>query len=81
MKKSTELNIDLNAKDISTGRNAFHYACISPYNNVNVVKMMIENAESFKIDIEAVDKNGKNGFELAKEFERSAIVKLLYGAE
>ena len=48
IQKSAEFNIDLNAKD-EDGMTAFHLACTR--GRKNIVEMIIDNAESFKIDL------------------------------
>ena len=60
--KSTEFNIDLNARD-EDGKTAFHFAC--RYGRKDVVEMMVNNADFFKIDLKAKDKDGKTGFQYA----------------
>ena len=62
MHKSTEFNIDLNARD-EDGKTAFHFAC--RYGRKDVVEMMVNNADFFKIDLKAKDKDGKTGFQYA----------------
>ena len=53
---------DINAKD-EMGRTAFHWAC--NLGCKGIVEMMIDNAESFKLDLMAIDNDGKTGFQLA----------------
>ena len=62
MQKSTELEIDLNAKDIHE-LTAFHWACVN--SETSIVEMMIENAKIYNLDLEAKDECGKSGYDLA----------------
>ena len=67
IQKSTEFNIDLNAKDKS-GRTAFHWACLSGHGTKSsIMEMMLNNGESFKIDFTATDNMGKTGLQLAED--------------
>ena len=72
--KSTEINIDLNAKD-EEGMTAFHLACM--WGNERIVGMMIDNAKSFKLDFITIDNNGRTGFQCAKHHERKNVVKII----
>ena len=74
IQKSTEFNIDLNARD-EDGKTAFHFAC--RYGRKDVVEMMVYNTDFFKIDLKAKDKHGKTGFQYAKEQRRNDIVDII----
>ncbi len=73
---SFELNIELNAKDILNGMTPFHWACHN--SNTNILEMILENAESFKIDIKIRDKFGRTGFQHAKNSGKTDVVNLFY---
>ena len=62
LKKSHELNIDVNAKS-RIGQTAFHYACGS--SNIKLVEFMIDNAESIKLDLKATTSQGYTGLQMA----------------
>ena len=66
--------IDLNTKSIN-GMTAFHWACLKGM--TTTVEMMMDNAESFKLELTAKTCNGKTGFQLAKETERYDVIKLI----
>ena len=64
MKKSAELNVDLNTKNIA-GWTAFHMACY--FGKKSIVELMISNSDSFNLDLTARNNNGKTGFQLAED--------------
>ena len=72
LQKSTEFNINLNAKD-NFNQTPFHLACKN--NQLEVVKFFIQRSAEWNIDLNAVDNNGytafnrvcKEGPELIKE--------------
>ena len=74
MKMYFELKIDINSKN-QNGRTAFHLACIN--GTIGIVDMMIENMQSFNLDLEAKDNAGKSGFQLAKIFKKFYVVNLI----
>ena len=74
MQKSTELNIELNSKDVD-GLTAFHWACRSGYSKI--VEMLLQKSGNLNIDLTAIGNNGRTGFQLAKEYGRTEIVNLI----
>ena len=74
MKKSTELKMDLNAKD-NFGRTAFHYAC--NFGKTIIIERMISNSKSLKLDLNAKDTDGKTAFKLAQIRGKSDVVNLI----
>ena len=74
MQKSSENNIDLNAKDI-WGLTAFQCACMD--GKLETVEMMLENAETFKINLTVKDSSGFTGFQVAKCHGRTRVVNLI----
>ena len=65
IKKSSNLKIDINAKDYS-GWTAFHNAC--SFRGIEVVEMMIENTESSKLDLRLKMNEGRTAFQVAELF-------------
>ena len=57
------------------GRTAFHFACFC--DKTNIVEMMLDNAESFKLDLITKDNNGRTGFQCAKLHRRNIVVKII----
>ena len=49
--RSSDLKIDLNAKDNIMGRTGFHYACV--FNYPNIVQKLIQKSTMFNIDLNA----------------------------
>ena len=79
MKKSIELDIDLNGKIFDPaydGWTAFHLACF--FGKTDIVKIMIDNSESLKLDLTAKDKNKQTGFQLAQRNKQQPVVLLLH---
>ena len=75
--KSTEFNIDLNAKDIN-GQTAFHLACRSGVHfNFNIVEVMIRHAKSFNFVHTTKDNNGRTGFALLLPRDFQRIINLI----
>ena len=62
MKKSWELKIDLNQKDIS-GRTAFHLSCQEGHSGI--AKMIMNNSSKLKIDLNTKHTGGRTAFMLA----------------
>ena len=64
IRKSVELNIDLNAKD-RHGKNGYHYACESGH--VKIVELLIKNSVECNINLNAKDRgdSGRTGFHFA----------------
>ena len=75
MQNSTNFKIDLNAKSNFYGRTALHHACSN--GTTECVKMMIENAESSKLDLKIKANDGRTAFQLAEFAERTDIVNLI----
>ena len=79
MKKSIELDIDLNGKIFDPaydGWTPFHLACF--FGKTDIVKIMIDNSESLKLDLTAKDKNKQTGFQLAQRNKQQRVVLLLH---
>ena len=74
MNNSSRLLIDLNIKD-SRGKTAFHRACL--FGHIKIVDKMIEQSESLELDLKAVDKNGKTGYQVAEVNDKTDVVKLI----
>ena len=74
MQNSNNYNINLNAKG-QLGSTAFHDACL--LGNKATVEVMINNAQSSTIDLQARDDHGKSGFQIAKARKKRGIVELL----
>ena len=68
LKKSTEVNIDLNATDCDTFT-AFHRACDEGLRGRRVVTMMMIYLETTNLNIKALDKDGRTGLQIARENE------------
>ena len=76
---SIELDIDLNGKIFDPaydGWTAFHLACF--FGKTDIVKIMIDNSESLKLDLTAKDKNKQTGFQLAQRNKQQRVVLLLH---
>ena len=54
---------------------AFHSACL--HNKTDIIELIIENAEPFKIDISALDNNGKTGYQIADNDSKQLIKRKL----
>ena len=67
MMKSLELKIDLNARH-KRGKTAFPMACKRGW--TNIVNMLIQNEEIFKLDITWRDENGNTGMQFAEKIKR-----------
>ena len=74
LKKSTDFNIDLNAKD-QNGKTAFQYACNS--HNLEIVKMMIQKSIEFNIDLNVSSNYGWTAFHTACFWKKTAIVEMM----
>ena len=74
MQNSNNYNINLNAKG-QLGSTAFHDACL--LGNKATVEVMINNAQSSTIDLQARDDHGKSGFQIAKDYRMKGIVKVI----
>ena len=75
MQKSVQLDINPNDKDKHRGWTAFHLACIC--DKTSIVEMMLDNAESFNLDFTVKEQSGKTGYEIAKEYGKRSIAKLI----
>ena len=78
MKKSVDFKINLDVKDDNgsgNGYTGFHKACL--YQSTEMVEMMIENAESSKLDLKIKANDGRTAFQLAEFAERTDIVNLI----
>ena len=75
IKKSSELKIDLNSKDNCYSWTAFHLA--SQRGHIKIIDMMIERSESLRLDLQAEDRDGKTGFQMAKDYNSFDVVKLI----
>ena len=74
LQKSAELNIHLNAKNLD-GWTGFHQAC---YNGMTTtVERMMDNAESFKLELTAKTRYGETGFQLAKQTKEYDVINLI----
>ena len=77
IKKSVELNININEKD-QDGRTAFHLVCDNKYHwNPATVNVILDNSELFGLDLTLKDKNGDTGFQIAERHEKTAIINLI----
>ena len=74
--------IDLNMKDID-GNTSFHLACSWTHSRtielgkIKIVDMMIEQSESLELDLKAVDRHGKTGYQFANVRQNTAVVNLI----
>ena len=75
IKKSTEFNIDLNAKDVF-GETAFHHACRNGHSLI--VETLIQNSTEFNIDLNAITKqDGYTPFHIACLWGGKKIIKIM----
>ena len=74
LKRSIELNIDLNSKDQS-GMTGFHLACVN--GKTSIVEMIIDNADSSNIDLKAKTWARKTAFQIATDEVKELIKKKL----
>ena len=72
LKRSMELDIDLNSKDQS-GMTGFHMACV--YGKTSIVEMIIDNADSSNIDLKAKTWARKTAFQIATDGVKKLIKK------
>ena len=75
LQNSTVFNIQLNIKDKIYGKTAFHMAC--KRGHLSIVELMIENRESFNLDLSAKDNHGRTGYQVAKEFGQTDVINLI----
>ena len=57
------------------GRTALHRACITGH--IRIVEMMIEQSESFELDLKAEDSQGRTGYQLARRYKKTDVVNLI----
>ena len=75
IQNSAALSIDLNAKDRSNGWTAFHVAC---YNgNSKVAKILMQNSNEFKIDINGRSKFNSTAFHFACQSGDTKLVDMI----
>ena len=78
IKKSDELNINLNAID-AYGQTGYHYACKSDKKeNFEVFKKILDNAEAYNIDLNALNVEGKTGDQVARGGFKKMINQALW---
>ena len=73
MRRSAELKIDLNFKDIFE-RTAFHLACINGHSKL--AEMLMQKSALLNIDLNVKDNAGKTAFSLACELSPDAPFRL-----
>ena len=74
MRSSSKLKIDLNTTD-NCGLTAFHLACRNGH--IRIIGVMIEWSESLELDLKAVDRHGKTGYQFANVRQNTAVVNLI----
>merc|ERR1739844_657029 len=74
MKKSSELQIDLNIKNFN-GSSAFHQTCIN--GRSETAEMILKNSSEVKIDLKSKDYFGRTAFHLACLNGRVKIVDMM----
>ena len=74
MTESANLNIDLNARN-EYGHTAFHLACI--FGRKDIVEIMIEHAESSKLNFKIKCDSGKTAIQIAESNEFHDVVDLI----
>ena len=77
IRKSNELNIDLNAVDYTRheGRTAFQWVCA--VGNSEIAKILMENSIQFSIHLNVIDKFGYTAFHNACEHGQFQVAELL----
>ena len=74
LKKSADFNIDINEAN-SGNFNAFHTACFE--NNIKLVEVIIDLAESMNFNLKAKTSLGLTGFEIAENLGHQNIVNMI----
>ena len=74
IQKSTELNVELNAKD-NSGKTAFHITCVKGHSEI--VEMLIQKSIELKIELNAKDIHGWTGFHHACCYGFENIVEIM----
>ena len=72
LRNSIKYNIDLNAKDSLHGYTGFHFACFEGH--VEIVEILVDNAEEFDIDLRVKDFFDRTGLDIA-ERERDWMIR------
>ena len=74
IRNSTDLNIDLNARDLE-GRTAFHLACGQEHSEL--ADVIIKSSEETNIELNAQDKDGWTPFHFVCVYGQSKIAEML----